>query len=210
MFLETGLQESFMKNRIYILSIFLFCGNLYAQDTKPKRADTLNILPSTIIDGETVPQFTLDEVEVLGHPTFTKKRYARRYSRLVKNVKKVYPYAKFIKIKLDDINDHLIYIEDEKEQKKFIKQVQKDIVGEFESDVRKMTFTQGKILIKLIDRETGETSYEWLKEMRGDLFAGFWQTVARIFGNDLKAEFDAKGEDRRIDQIVRMIDAGLI
>jgi len=204
------MQGNFMKNRIFILIIFLFCESLYAQEAKQGSADTLNIVPVTSIDGETIPHLTLDEVEIFAHPRFTKKRYARRYSRLVKNVKKVYPYAKFIKVKLDDINDHLTDIEDEKEQKKYIKQVQKEIVDEFESDVRKMTFTQGKILIKLIDRETGETSYKWLKEMRGDLFAGFWQTVARIFGNDLKAEFDAKGEDRNIDQIVRMINAGLI
>ena len=199
-----------MRNFIYIFSVFLFCSSLYAQEEKRGSADTLNIVPVTSIDGETIPHLTIDEVEVFFHPTFTRKRYARRYSRLVKNVKKVYPYAKFIKVKLDDINDHLMDIEDDREQKKYIKQVQKEIVDEFESDVRKMTFTQGKILIKLIDRETGETSYKWLKEMRGDLFAGFWQTVARIFGNDLKAEFDAKGEDRNIDQIVRMIDAGVI
>lgn len=199
-----------MKTWTHIIIIFLFCKSLYAQDTKTKRADTLNIFPVTTIDGETIPLLTLEEVEVFAHPKFTKKRYARRYSRLVKNVKKVYPYAIFIKGELDQINDHLMILEDDKEKKKYLKQVQKDIVGEFESDVRKMTFTQGKILIKLIDRETGETSYEWLKEMRGNLFAGFWQTVARIFGNDLKAEFDATGEDRKIEQIVRMIDAGLI
>lgn len=199
-----------MKTWTHIIIIFLFCKSLYAQDTKTKRADTLNIFPVTTIDGEIIPLLTLEEVEVFAHPKFTKKRYARRYSRLVKNVKKVYPYAIFIKGELDQINDHLMILEDDKEKKKYLKQVQKDIVGEFESDVRKMTFTQGKILIKLIDRETGETSYKWLKEMRGNLFAGFWQTVARIFGNDLKAEFDATGEDRKIEQIVRMIDAGLI
>ena len=199
-----------MKTWIHIFIIFLFCNSLFAQEAKPDRADTLNILPATTIDGEIIPQLTLEEVEVFAHPTFKKKRYARRYSRLVKNVKKVYPYAKFIKGELDQINDHLMVLEDEKEKKKYLKQVQNDIVGEFESDVRKMTFSQGKILIKLVDRETGETSYEWLKVMRGNLFAGFWQTVARIFGNDLKAEFDATGEDRKVDQIVRMIDAGLI
>jgi len=199
-----------MKNWIHIFFIILFCQSMFAQEVKPKKADTLNILPATTIDGKTMPQLTLEEVEVFAHPTFTKKRYARRYGRLVKNVKKVYPYAKFIKLELDQINGHLIVLEDEREKKKYLKQVQKDIVAEFESDVRKMTFSQGKILIKLVDRETGETSYEWLKEMRGDLFAGFWQTVARIFGNDLKAEFDATGEDRQIEQIVRMIDAGLI
>ena len=204
------MQGNFMKNWIYILIIFLFCRNLYAQEVKPKKADTLNIAPVTSIHGETILHLTIDEVEVFAYPTFTRKRYARRYSRLVRNVKKVYPYARFIKLELDQINDHLMDLEDDKEKKKYLKQVQKNIVGEFESDVRKMTFTQGKILIKLIDRETGETSYKWLKEMRGDLFAGFWQTVARIFGNDLKAEFDAKGEDRNIEQIVRMIDAGLI
>ena len=83
-------------------------------------------------------------------------------------------------------------------------------MNQFEDDVKHMTFTQGKILMKLVDRETGETSYQWLKELKGDLFAGFWQTVARIFSSNLKAEFNPNSEDVLIDQIVKMIDAGLI
>ncbi len=195
-----------MKLYTFILFSFLLA---YTSDAQQK-PDSLTLVPVTTIDGESIPQLSIREVAVYSRPSFTRKKYVRRYNRLVRNVKKVYPYAKFIHVKIDEINNKLVYLDDEKEQKKYIKKVQKDMMDEFEDDVRHMTYSQGKILVKLIDRETGDTSYEWLKEMRGELFAGFWQTVARIFGNNLKAEFDPKGEDRYIENIVRMIDSGLI
>ncbi len=196
-----------------LLLILLMSGQLVAQGkTKPdtSKYNDIKIAPLINVDGDTIPQLKIPEVKVYSRPKFKSRKQARRYSRLVKNVKKVYPYAIFIKLKIDEINIHLQTLDDDREKKKFIRQVQREITAEFEDDVRHMTFSQGKILIKLVDRETGETSYDWLKELKGDLFAGFWQAVARIFGSNLKMEFDAQGEDILIDQIVRMIDAGLI
>jgi hypothetical protein len=76
--------------------------------------------------------------------------------------------------------------------------------------LRKLTFTQGRILIKLIDRETGHTTYEIVKELKGSLSAFFWQSVARIFGSNLKMEYDAKGDDRMIEDIVIRIENGML
>lgn len=203
-----------MNKFLFILILILFSGlPLSAQVVDPPdtlNLEEINILQSVTIDGDTMPQMSIEEVEIYASPKFETKKQARKYSRLVKNVKKVYPYAKYIKIKLDEINAHVVNIETEKEKRKYVRSVQKEMMDQFEDDVRHMTFSQGKILIKLVDRETGETSYQWLKELKGDLFAGFWQTVARIFSSDLKAEFNSTQEDILIDQIVKMIDAGLI
>ncbi len=200
-----------MQRFSIIFFILAICGfNLKAQISGSDTAKNINILAPVTIEGDTLPQQEIKEVEVFASPKFKNRRQARRYSRLVRNVKKVYPYALYIKVKIEDINEHLQTIQSEKEKKKYIKKVQKEMMTQFEDDVRHMTFSQGRILIKLIDRETGASSYDWLKEYKGDFFAGFWQTVARIFSSNLKAEFGQTSEDMYIEQIIRMIDAGLI
>ncbi len=171
---------------------------------------TLSVLPVTIRNGDTMPLITMKEVQILAPPKFTSRKHYRQYTRLTRYVKKVYPYAKFVKLKLDEVDDDLALITDEHEQRKYIRDLQDELMENFENDIRHMTFTQGKILLKLIDRETGASSYIWLKEYKGTFFAGFWQTVARIFGSNLKMEYDPAGEDAMIEQIVLMIDAGVI
>jgi len=203
-----------MNKLFYIFIIgLLFSIHLGAQELDPPdtlNPQNINIFQSVTVDGDTMPNVNIEEVEIYAIPKFETKKQARKYSRLVKNVKKVYPYAKYIKFKLEEVNTQLLTFETEKEKRKYVRSVQKEMMNQFEDDVKHMTFSQGKILIKLVDRETGETSYQWLKELKGDLFAGFWQTVARIFSSDLKAEFNPNSEDVLIDQIVKMIDAGLI
>ena len=98
----------------------------------------------------------------------------------------------------------------ERERKEYIKKVEKDLFAEFEGEIRNMTVSEGRILIKLIDRETGKSSYEIIKEFKGGFNAFFWQTVARLFGHDLKSAYDAENEDKMIEYIVMQIDTGLI
>ena len=83
-------------------------------------------------------------------------------------------------------------------------------MGQFEKQVRKLTITQGIILVKLIDRETGRSSYQVIRELKGNITAFFWQGIARIFGNNLKAEYDPGGADKVIEDIVKGIEAGFI
>jgi len=203
-----------MVRLVLIWTFFLLVPGwtLAQEEVKPDTiiVDDIIILPTTQIDGDTLPQMFIEEVEILAPPKFRNMRQARRYSRLERNVKKVYPYAKFIKVKLEEVNTNLVDMSDEKERRKYIKQVQRDLVDHFEDDVRNMTFTQGKILIKLIDRETGASSYYWLQDLKGDLFAGFWQAIARIFGSNLKSEYDPYGDDAMIEYIVQLIEAGII
>lgn len=129
---------------------------------------------------------------------------------MIYNIKKAYPYAQVAGIKLKELDDHLVTIQSEKEQKVYIDQAEKEIMKEFEKEVKRLTITQGIILVKLIDRETGRTSYQVIKELKGGFTAFFWQGIARIFGNNLKTEYDPDDQDKVMEDIIRGIEAGFI
>ena len=106
------------------------------------------------------------------------------------NLKKVYPYALVVRSQLGDINLKLQELPDDRERRKYLRQTENSLFGEYEDDIRDMTISQGRLLIKLIDRETMNTSYELIRQYRGSLSAAFWQGIARIFGTNLKEEYD--------------------
>lgn len=159
-------------------------------------------------DGITLPEIKIKEVVIIGRQSNSKKFPFWRYQRLVYNLKKVYPYALVVRGKLQGINDELLKIPGEREKKKYLRQVEKDIFGEYEDDVRDMTITQGKLLIKLIDRETMNTSYSLIREYKGTISAAFWQSIARLFGTNLKEEYDPYGDDVIIEIILQEIESG--
>jgi Domain of unknown function (DUF4294) len=165
-------------------------------------------LPEVERNGVKLPEVEIKEVTVFGRSKSTRKRDFRRYENLVSNVKKVYPYALIVRVKLGQVNEELKNIPGDKERRKFIKNVEKEVFTEYEDDIRNMTISQGKLLIKLIDRETQNTSFTLIREYRGKFSAAFWQGVARIFGTNLKEEYDANGEDALIESIINEIDAG--
>ena len=111
-------------------------------------------------------------------------------------------------MQLKFINDSVAHISNERAKKKFIKKTEAELKDQFERDLKKLTVTQGRILIKLIDRETGSTSYALVKELRGGLQAFFWQGLARLFGSNLKSEYKADAEDQLIESIVQQIERG--
>jgi hypothetical protein len=180
-----------------------------SQDTIRYEKDHV-VLYGLILDGDTLLLSNIDEVYIFPARRFRSNWEYRRYQRLIRNVKKAYPYAKLAKQKFDEMNAHFETLKSEKAKKAYVKQVEKEIRDEFEDDLKKLTITQGRILIKLIDREIGETSYDLLKELRGSFSAFFWQAIARIFGTNLKSRFDPLGEDRLINEIVIMIERGAL
>ena len=129
---------------------------------------------------------------------------------MILNVKRAYPYAQIAGVRLKELDDHLLTLDSEKERREYINQAEKEIMQEFENEVRKLTVTQGIILVKLIDRETGRTSYQVIKELKGGITAFFWQGIARIFGNNLKTVYDPLDQDRIMEDIVLGIEAGFI
>jgi hypothetical protein len=159
-------------------------------------------------DGVVLPEVEIKEVVVSPHPKFPKKSDFRRYERLVYNIKRVYPYALIVRNKLYSVNQDLMDFQTEKERKEYMKTVEKDVFAQYEGDMRQMTITQGRLLIKLIDRETQNTSYTLIKDYRGKFAAAFWQGIARIFGTNLKEQYDPFGEDALIESIILEIDAG--
>jgi hypothetical protein len=159
--------------------------------------------------GDTVYYSQLREIVVRAPRKFKSKADERQFWRLVYNVKKTYPYAKLAGAKLYELNEHYLTLETEKERKSYSKQVEEDLKAEFEGELRKLTISQGRILLRLVDRETGNTTYEILKDFRGSFSAFFWQAVAKLFGSNLKTQYDpSSGEDKTIERIIAQIEEG--
>lgn len=166
------------------------------------------VVHGTVVDGDTIPNIYLNEVPIYGLRSFKSEGERRKYNRLVKRVKKAYPYAKICENRLHKYEAILVKVSDEKTKKKIMKQAEEDIKKEFYKDIQNLTFSEGVILLKLIDRQTGQTSYALLQEFRGNLRAMFWQGVARLFGANLKSEYDGEKEDYLIEEIVQRIERG--
>jgi hypothetical protein len=179
--------------------------SLHEIDTLPENYYRLH---SVEREGESLPEINIKEVVIIGRPGTSKKFPFHKYQRLVYNLKKVYPYAMVVRARLEEINTELEKIPDDKLRKKYLRKVEKDVFGEYEDDIRDMTITQGKLLIKLIDRETMNTSYELIRQYRGGFSAAFWQSIARIFGTNLKEEYDPYGEDAIMEIILLEIESG--
>ena len=194
---------------IFALIISLTC---HGQSEKQVSADTVqsvyHVLKEATFDGQTYPLVELKEIVVYGKmPRGVRFNY-RRHARLVYNVRRVYPYAIIVRDEFGRINRLLETLPTEKARENFLRQYEKELLDTYEGDIRKLTFTQGKILIKLIDRETQNTSYDLIREYRGKFSAFFWQVIARIFGSDLKTNYDPEGDDYLIEEVVREIEAG--
>ena len=196
-----------IRNGLILLALVFLPCILNAQDSIPTTGD-IYVARALIIDGDTIWVAELDEIYVFPTKKFKTRREYRRYTRLIHNVKIAYPWAKLAGDKLEEVEQVMLTLETEKEQKEYIKQVEKELLGDYTDDLKKLTITQGRILIKLVDRETGDTSYELVRELRGKISAIFWQALARLFGSNLKSEYDPTGEDRLIEEIVILIEHG--
>lgn len=161
-----------------------------------------------VIDGDSLIFVKLRQVTIYPPLMFTSKRQQRHYGKLVRDVKTTLPYARMASALIRDMNDSLKLITSERARKKYLKEVEKELFSKFEKQLRKLSFSQGKLLLKLIDRECDQTSYEIVKIYRGNFSAFFWQTVARVFGSDLKSEYDAFGEDEIIERVVVLVENG--
>jgi len=180
---------------------------VYAQRPIP---DSTRLFPSVVLEGDTIPHISIPEVVKYGRRRFKNRYQMYRYYKLIRNLKKTYPYAQIAKQKLLEMNTHLKTLKTEREKKLYIKQSEQELRAQFEKDLTKMTISQGRMLIKLIDRETGSTSYELVKELKGGFSAAFWQGIARIFGSSLKTRFDPEGDDKVLNELIILYEQGLI
>jgi hypothetical protein len=152
----------------------------------------------------------MNNVYVYPQLTFKNKKQAKSYMRLVTNVKKVLPLAKEARMMLIETTEYLETLPNEQAKNEHIKRVEQDIFRTYKPKMKKLTYSQGKLRIKLIDRECHSSSYEMIKAFLGPLRAGFWQVFAWGFGASLKKEYDPQGVDRLTERVVLMVEAGQI
>ncbi len=161
-----------------------------------------------VVGNDTIPLIPLNTVDVYTTYLFGSARNFEQWTRTKANVKKVYPYAILAAAKLKEYNNALKRMTDKEMQKVFLKQCEKDLKKDFEEELKALTVSQGKILMKLIDRETGQTTYDIVKQLRGTFQAAMWQALARIFGHNMKSEYDAKTEDIMIERAIKLVESG--
>lgn len=177
---------------------------LFAQVVEVEQDSTL--VEYIIVEGDSVPKTTidLDEVMLLHRLKFDSREDRRRYLILRRKTIKVYPYAKLAAERLESLTERLNSLERKRDKKKYAKRVQKYIEGEFSEELKKLTRTEGQILIKLIHRQTGKTTFELIRELRSGWRAFWFNNTASLFNISLKREFDPENikEDYLIEDIL--------
>jgi hypothetical protein len=200
-----------MKN--YLLIVFvciIYCNDthLHAQQTDTYVPPGGARLMARIEEGDTVLLAFLRDIYVFPKNRFKNKSQERYFWRTVRDVKRALPYAKMVSQEMNLVNQQLAKIPTEAGRKKFLAKYEKIVFQKHEASLRKLTISQGRILIKLIDRETNSSSYDLIKSYRGGFSAFFWQGVARLFGSDLKEEYDGADKDKIVERIIILVEAG--
>jgi hypothetical protein len=169
--------------------------------------DTI-IVQAIVVDGESYPYSELPEVTISKLPYKEMVKQMQAYNRLRNAVYVTYPYARQAGVVINDVNVHLLTVTDKGERKKYIKTREKDLKKRFTEPLSNLSVYQGRVLMKLINRQTGNNCYEIIKEYRGGLQARLYQTVAFFVGSSLKQPYDHQNDatDRQIEAIVREID----
>lgn len=184
----------------------LFGTHVQAQVSEGKRV----VLAVEPYNGDTIPVVHLPNVYIYQPPLFTSRRRERFYWRSVRDVKKTLPIAREVRGIVDDAHKHLLTLSDEKEQKAYLNATEKRLLKEYTPQMKKLTFSQGKMLIKLIDRECQQTGYQLIKVFMGRFKANFYQAFASIFGASLKKEYDPELTDAEIEEIIYWIENGAL
>ena len=194
-----------MKTALYLFFAFvLICvGNMHAQMKPIKIYYTLEVNKN-----DTMYNFILPEVTVFSPLKFKNEKERMQYTKLVRDVRIELPYAKKVAASIIESYEMMQTLKTEKERQKFLEDVQKFMMDEYKPKMKKMTRSQGQILVKLIDRETDSSSYDIVKSLLGSFKAGFYNTFAKLFGNNLKTKYDPEGKDQLIERIVVEIEQG--
>lgn len=187
---------------------FMLVNSLGYSQGQPDR-HTYFLLPAVIENGDTIGLVSMKMITIYPIRNLDmRKSFDRKYLRLMRKVQRVYPYARLAATILQDIYDTLPKVSTDRERRIFLRAFDKALRERYMDELKNLTVTEGRILLKLIDRETQYTSFYLVEELRGRLSALFWQSLARIFGENLKTEYDPLGEDRIIEEIVVKIETG--
>ena len=191
-----------MNVRLYIaiLTLFLLAGNwCHAQNPK-QPANTgkkVYLTPMCIYEGDTIPYVQLRTVYIFKPLKFKNRRQANQYYKLVRDVKKVLPISKEINRAIIEPYEYMMTLP-----------VEKSLKEQYTPRMKKLTFAQGKLLIKLVDRQTSSTGYELVKAFMGPFKAGFYQAFAALFGASLKKQYDPTGDDALTERVILLVESG--
>ena len=164
-----------------------------------------NIVPegyqkAQLYEGDTMAVVNLREVFIYPQVKFKNKREQAKYNKLVRDVKRTLPYAKMVYDTLIETYEYMETLPNDKARQAHLKRMEKELFAQYKPELKKLSFSQGKLLIKLIDRECNQSSYR----------AGFWNFFAGMFGASLKSEYDPKGKDAMTERVVVLVENGLI
>lgn len=208
----TGFSQLINKKG-YSVKVNRINNDEYAYTSKKSDSDNkLNVVYGQINGDDTLLIVYLPEVDIDLLSRYYEITQTRQGRRLVYNVKKVYPYAKIAGNKMKEYDTLLAGISSSSERRRLMKQAEDEISDEYTEELKKLTFSQGAILIRLIDRETGSSSYKVVQELRGKMRAFFYQGFARLWGYNLKTEYDPANnrEDDEIETIITLLERGQI
>lgn len=159
-------------------------------------------------EGEMIPSFAYSDFYVFKKLVFKNAAQARKYYKIANNIKKVYPIACEIQRTVNRTIAHMDSLPSKKAKDAYMKQAEKDLKAEYYPRLKKLTFSQGKLLIKLIDRQCDMTGYDLIKQYMGNFKAGFYNAFASLFGASLKKEYDAEVDDRLTERAILLIESG--
>ncbi len=197
------------------IGIWLFALGAMAQDKKRQEVDmdSPTFVPTVKVgkvleDGDSIQYMEMNNVYVFPPVTFSSKKQQGAYMRLVKNVKTVLPIAKEARLIMMETAQYLETLPTKQAREEHMKRVEKSVMQEYKPRMKKLTYSQGKLLIKLIYRESHSSGYELVQAFLGPVKAGFYQAFAWAFGASLKKEYDPDGVDRLTERVVLMVEAG--
>lgn len=187
----------------FVLHIF----SAFGQDAAPMEGYRV---PAVVDDeGDTIPNLLLPQVYVYPPMVFKSAKQEKFYWRTVRDVKKALPYAKQLSKMLVEIDKDLAQLPNDRARKKYMEAKEDELVETYKPALKKLTLSQGKMLIRLVDRQCNRTSYDLIKQFRGGFRAFFWQGFAKMFGANLKTEYDPNNEeDRIVERVITLVEAG--
>ena len=195
-----------LKILVVIMAFAVSSFSVYGQSTYGE--STLSVVQAIIIGNDTVPYFVLPTYYCYPPLKFKNKKEEQFYWRTVRDVKVVLPYVRHIRRVREKTNEALMSMPDKASRDAYMKNFEKRIYKENETKFKDLTLNQGKLIIRLLDRETNNTSYELIKAYRGSFSAGFWQVFALVLGADLKTKYGTKEEDAVIERVIVLVEAG--
>ena len=199
-----------MRRACGVVFVFLLCmlcnANVQAQSYMRKQIK----LPVDLYNGDTIPVIHLPNVYIYRPPSFDKRRQERFYWRNVRDVKKTLPIAREVRGIIIETYEYLLTIPDEKARDAHLAAVEKGILEQYTPQMKKLTLRQGKMLIKLIDRECNQTGFDLIKVFMGSFKANFYQAFAALFGASLKKEYNPEMDDREVEEVIYWVEQGML